>query len=239
MLNGLVDQLAQAQSPECVTKALCSTLASRDVAYYSHRTFISPEKSINHTTVPLTWIDHYMSQRYYRFDPGLHSFEFARKPISMSFDPQHATYHARGPAQTMFQEMSSFGAKGSFFVPFRTPGPGPNASVCFLTDLTGAAFDEWVRKTGPSLGLIATLVHTKIFDMINDAADKQENPLGPRERECLCWLAKGLKGDRIAEKMSISARTVEFHLKNARTKLDVQTREQALAEAIVSGFIAL
>ena len=239
MVVDLIDKIAAAQTPDGVLMALSDSMASRDVAYYSHRTIVTPKQTINHTTIPPEWLDHYFSEQYFEYDPGIHQVKTARGPICMSFDPGHPTYHAQGAAKTMFNEMQSFDARGSFFVPFQTPGDRPNASVNFLTDLSGPEFDEWVDRTGPSLALIATLAHTRIFDLIDSGEGDDANPLAPREQECLCWLAAGLRVDRIAEKMAISPRTVEFHLKSARIKLDAQTREHALAKALVAGLINL
>jgi DNA-binding CsgD family transcriptional regulator len=61
--------------------------------------------------------------------------------------------------------------------------------------------------------------------------------LSSRERECLLWLSKGLRNDRIAERLGISNHTVELHLANARRKLQAATREQALAQAVIRGLI--
>lgn len=56
--------------------------------------------------------------------------------------------------------------------------------------------------------------------------------LTERERECLLWLAAGLRNDRIAERLGIRGATVEMHLRNARRKLGARTREQAVARAV-------
>lgn len=61
--------------------------------------------------------------------------------------------------------------------------------------------------------------------------------LSSRERECLQWLAQGLRNDRIAERMGISNPTVEMHFARARRKLGAATREQALAKAVALGLI--
>lgn len=61
--------------------------------------------------------------------------------------------------------------------------------------------------------------------------------LSPREKECLEWLSRGFKNDRIAEHMGITGATVELHLANARRKLKASTREQALAQALLLGIV--
>ncbi|WP_114389735.1 helix-turn-helix transcriptional regulator [Notoacmeibacter marinus] len=65
------------------------------------------------------------------------------------------------------------------------------------------------------------------------------DPLTPRETEMLRWAASGLRTKEIAERMNVSAATVEFHGRNARQKLDAKTREQAVAIALTRGLIAM
>ncbi len=66
---------------------------------------------------------------------------------------------------------------------------------------------------------------------------KCEYRLSPRERECLLWLCAGLRVSRIAHKLSISNSAVNLYVSNAKYKLGAQTREQAIARAILSGEI--
>ena len=62
--------------------------------------------------------------------------------------------------------------------------------------------------------------------------------LSPREKECLLWVAQGLRSKQIADKLGLRPVTVELHLKNARTKLRAATREQAIAIALLNGLIS-
>lgn len=69
-------------------------------------------------------------------------------------------------------------------------------------------------------------------------ADEATNiHLTPRERECLLWLSMGLRNAQIAYRLGIKLVTVEFHLANARRKLNATTREQAVAAAVRMGLI--
>jgi DNA-binding response OmpR family regulator len=61
--------------------------------------------------------------------------------------------------------------------------------------------------------------------------------LGERERETLTWAARGKTFAEIGEILGLSRRTVEFHLDNARRKLGVPTRTQALIKAAIGQLI--
>lgn len=53
-----------------------------------------------------------------------------------------------------------------------------------------------------------------------------------RERDCLLWVSTGKTSWEIARILSISERTVVFHVTNAAKKLGTTTRAQAVAKAV-------
>jgi DNA-binding CsgD family transcriptional regulator len=53
-----------------------------------------------------------------------------------------------------------------------------------------------------------------------------------REREVLHWLGEGLANKEIADRMSVSPRTVNFHLDNIYSKLGVNSRTEAVLYAV-------
>ena len=62
--------------------------------------------------------------------------------------------------------------------------------------------------------------------------------LSPREREVLLLITEGLGNAQIAERLSISEKTVRNHVSNLFDKLGVWTRAQAMVFAIERGFKA-
>jgi DNA-binding NarL/FixJ family response regulator len=61
--------------------------------------------------------------------------------------------------------------------------------------------------------------------------------LSEREAEILTWAARGKTSDEISGILSLTRRTVDFHLNNARGKLGVATRTQAVAKAMAERLI--
>jgi DNA-binding NarL/FixJ family response regulator len=61
--------------------------------------------------------------------------------------------------------------------------------------------------------------------------------LSPREKEVLTWLKKGKSSWEMSVILHISERTVNFHIKNIKQKLDAVSRTHAVAKAIELGFI--
>jgi two-component system, NarL family, nitrate/nitrite response regulator NarL len=69
------------------------------------------------------------------------------------------------------------------------------------------------------------------FEMLDD--------LTPRELQVLQLLAEGLPNKQIAQKLAISANTVKFHINAILSKLDAQSRTEAVVRATRAGLIIL
>jgi DNA-binding NarL/FixJ family response regulator len=61
--------------------------------------------------------------------------------------------------------------------------------------------------------------------------------LTKREREVLRLLADGMRNEEVGQRLSISPLTVRTHVKNAMTKLEADTRTQAVARALRESLI--
>lgn len=61
--------------------------------------------------------------------------------------------------------------------------------------------------------------------------------LTPREKECLCFILRGKTAKEIAGLMSISFRTVEFHIMNIKEKLNCSSRSQLIEYSIDNGYL--
>jgi DNA-binding NarL/FixJ family response regulator len=84
----------------------------------------------------------------------------------------------------------------------------------------------------------------KVFDSMTVSKDKPStdepsSPLKQREFEVLKLAAKGMSNKEIAQELTISIRTVQSHLVNIFTKLNVNSRTEAVLHALREGWIAL
>ena len=61
--------------------------------------------------------------------------------------------------------------------------------------------------------------------------------LTPREIEVLRWIATGKSDWQIGQILSISDKTVNFHVENMKRKLGVATRIQVVVQAVHEGKI--
>jgi len=63
--------------------------------------------------------------------------------------------------------------------------------------------------------------------------------LSSREREILNWVKRGKSTWEISVILSISANTVQFHMKSIMRKLGVVSRPQAVAVALQNGLLRM
>jgi two-component system nitrate/nitrite response regulator NarL len=70
-------------------------------------------------------------------------------------------------------------------------------------------------------------------------AEAGEAGLTAREREVLALLAQGLSNKSIARRLSVSIHTIKFHVNSILSKLDVDSRTQAVTSAVRRGLVSL
>lgn len=73
---------------------------------------------------------------------------------------------------------------------------------------------------------------TLASELVTPRATERLPALSAREREILSMLANGMSNPEIAAKLFISPETVRTHVRNAMTKLEADTRTQAVALAL-------
>lgn len=96
--------------------------------------------------------------------------------------------------------------------------------------------DDYVTKP-IDFDLLATILSARLARVARNGIWPQRIELAEREIEALTWSARGKTSDEIALILGLSKRTVDFHIDNARAKLGVATRIQAVVKAITGKLI--
>jgi DNA-binding response OmpR family regulator len=99
--------------------------------------------------------------------------------------------------------------------------------------------DDYVTKP-VDFEILAALIAARLAraGMVRvEAPPKTVTSLGKREVEVLTWAARGKTSSEIAQILGLSKRTVDFHIENARGKLGVATRMQAVVKATTEQLI--
>ena len=90
--------------------------------------------------------------------------------------------------------------------------------------------DDYVIKP-VDYDVLAALITARLARVARTGIWPKRVGLREREVETLTWAARGKTFSEIGTILGLSKRTVEFHLENARRKLGVATRTQALIKA--------
>ncbi|MEW6164270.1 MAG: LuxR family transcriptional regulator [Pseudomonadota bacterium] len=145
------------------------------------------------------------------------------------------------PAQkAMYEEACFYGIRAGVTLPIHGP-KGELGIVCFVNDANPAGRDrkELLRRL-PHLALLRDFCFESSLRFATANPDGETLPsLTPRERECLHWAANGKSSWEIARILICSEAVVNFHMTNARRKLDVTTRREAVVKALRLGLLQL
>jgi two-component system response regulator NreC len=90
--------------------------------------------------------------------------------------------------------------------------------------------------------LYPTLATRLVRDFLKRSDEEnplEEGELTPREREVLTLIAEGLSNNEIADRLVISAKTVDRHRENIMHKLNMHSRIELVKYAIRTGLIEL
>ena len=118
----------------------------------------------------------------------------------------------------------------------------PDADNRFTGAGVGVGFEDkgsqFLKRMDESGGTLAVASFAAYSQMLKLAESIQEKSrLSNRQAEILTLLATGKKLSDIADTLKISDSAVNLYLANLRKKLNVRTKEQALAMAISKGWI--
>jgi len=214
-------------SPEqeaVVTQALSSILT--DLGFYLGDFIVVPHRSnTTHavTTYPKQWIDTYLDNDMYGFDPRIQPALLANKPVDWQVCRIFDTVGVLN-----IHEGLGCGNHG-----LSIPMTGLFGDYALLLVSKDCGDEEWQAhkdRTLDELTRRAQQIRKLAIETWSLENIHRDDPLTRRERQILELLA--LVGDRseIAERLGLSKRTIETHLTTARQKLNVKTTIQAVAK---------
>lgn len=182
-------------------------------------------------TYPEAWIEHYRENNLAAGDATLHLASRSIAPVDWSRIPRSEEYGR------VVDQAGEFGIpRNGVTVPVR----GPFGDIGMLSVSLGGSADRWARTYAhivPDLQVAAVHVHDNVVRAFSPYHPATRPSLSGREIEILQWIAAGKTQRDIGSILAISDRTVEVHLRSARTKLAALTTAQAVARGIKARLI--
>jgi DNA-binding NarL/FixJ family response regulator len=109
-----------------------------------------------------------------------------------------------------------------------------------LKNLSADQFFEMLDGLQRGEAAMTRQTTTRLMKGLADLSPQQAEPaqsLTEREIELLRLVAEGMSNKAIAQTLSISENTVKYHMRNILQKLGVQTRTEAVTQAIRAGLL--
>lgn len=186
------------------------------------------------------WRARVRSQNYLDIDPTVRRARRSSLPFTWS---ELRDSRALLPAQRqLFDEASAVGLRHGFTVPIHMSGGGEGL-VALASDTSAREFNAAVAHHRHDLHLLALHFHSlhaaacRAERVSSEKAIQPDAEVTGREAECLLWTARGKSAWETAMVLGISERTVNFHVENARRKLNALTKTQAVVQAIMQNLI--
>lgn len=159
-----------------------------------------------------SWLKHYDACKFARVDPNAWHCKTRLDPVLAG--PDSVKPCSDRLLRQWVDDSRGLGVRGTIVFPLRSQALASYGGFSCSTRLGRKEARSWAADAMPHLLIAMQCADTRLLQLARK--DKAEAiRLSPREREVLLWLAKGLRNDRIAERMRISNPTVELHLANA------------------------
>jgi DNA-binding CsgD family transcriptional regulator len=207
----------------------------RDKFGFDHVAYagVNPIKGTTHghMTYDAAWSTHYVEKGYYRIDPTLTEARRSIAPVDWGRLEHTQNF------KTVFRDAHDFNISDTgLTIPVHGPY-GDIGGLSLTSNLPAADFKKLRDETISDLQSMAVYFHDLIIRSDPLSRILNQPNLSARETEILQWIAAGKSQQDIGDILSISHRTVEVHLRSARTKLAALTTPQAIGRAISLGLV--
>lgn len=181
------------------------------------------------------WLDHYVKENYANSDPVIIDSVKARSPLVWTEGYRSDTL-TPDEAQ-MMGDAHEFGIERGLTIPIHGPS-GELGILSLYSNMVDTKFLAHAEETKHDSHLLAHYFHSAAQSKLRPSETPKLTPLTDREVEILRWTAEGKTAWEIGSILTISERTVNFHLQNAMVKFGVHNKTHAAAKAMSYGLLA-
>jgi DNA-binding CsgD family transcriptional regulator len=223
-LQTAVEGIKEAPTTQAVLEIFNKALAEVGARYFGFHFLPRPEENVEEASIaweiPAAFRELYVSEGFGPRDPAL---RYARRTI-LPFDFESAPYDPE--TEPHIKEVVDRSRDFKMHKQISIPVPSPRGMIG-MVGIAGPDFDERdVHK--PALHSLSLHAFYRLEGLVGVRARRKAG-LTEREREILAWVAEGKTAWEIGCILSLSQRTIEWHIRQACQKLGATNRLQAVA----------
>jgi len=181
---------------------------------------------------PEDWMGTYLSENYVAIDPVVDHCFFQNSNVPLLWTEDVFDTHER---KAFWEAAQGHGVGSGLSVPIR----GSRGEVALFSvanpEKGRDALAHQVHTAG-TMYLLGSYVHEAIRRLVYtpEQVALHTPELTPREIECLKWWVAGKSAWEIAQILSVSERTIRFHLDNVKRKFGARGKTEVISKAILS-----
>jgi LuxR family transcriptional regulator len=177
---------------------------------------------------PRLWQEHYSQAGYLQIDPTVAHARQSRAPLIWSDQIFTNT-------QNLWNEAKTYGLKVGW-AQSNLDDLGAGSMVTFARSCQSLTTQELDIKQ-LKMKWLAQVAHFTLSRFFRSHGTIEKQILSNREIEVLKWSADGKSAQDIADILNLSKNTIDFHIKNSVTKLQVPNKTAAVVRAALSGLL--
>ncbi|MCE1115929.1 MULTISPECIES: autoinducer binding domain-containing protein [Pseudomonas] len=190
---------------------------------------LSSPKAIMLNNYPVPWQERYSTARYMESDPTILLGRQSERPIIWSDQ-----LYAQTPE--LWEEARAHGLRKGLSQSMLNAGG--SCAMLTVARSDSQISERELHEKGDKLRWLASTSHASLSSILNRRHRNAEAPeLTEREREVLKWTADGKSASEIADLLTLSKNTVDFHIKNAVRKLKTANKTAAVVRAAMLGLL--
>ncbi|MCS3433518.1 LuxR family transcriptional regulator [Klebsiella sp. BIGb0407] len=207
-----------------VVKIIKSEMKNNFIESYAYLRINKSSNSVRLiSSYPTEWLDIYVRNKYYEFDPVVQTAKYKITPFLWSKEENENN--------NIFEESREYSiSQGLCFVAHRNENIFSILSLCN----NDGNDDFFINLREKEERIQMLLLKSFEKDILEDANSNIKLTL--REQEILKWVGLGKTYSETSLICGISERTVRFHLANILKKLDTSNIKHALTKAALYGF---
>jgi DNA-binding CsgD family transcriptional regulator len=178
---------------------------------------------------PLMWKEQYAANDYVTIDPTVQHGLSTTEPLIW-------TEELFSESKPLWEDAKSMGLKHGWAQSVHSHS-GVTGMLTLSRHAEPLEEKELINKT-PFLVWLTQITHIGLQKkLLPKMQPSVETKLTPREVEILRWTADGKTSYEISIILSISERTVNFHINNVFSKLNINNKTAAVVQAVILGLI--